>query len=231
MKQHNTKEWAFATLGVTASTTLIVLCFLILFAGTFSSIANIEFITKTIASIVLVEILYLGIKNMLQHEDAENRKTSIAKKIIGWAIIVIAIIFFILSAISNIWRFVYFMDVAKQYSTDALYYMYYKPSIDSEIEYSLSLLSGVQIIFPGLMLVWGYYIKKSGPLYSPKWKRWVKVVLYILVTLIILVNIATPSIAAWISVVIVYILMMIIVAMKTEYVDPSKQQIIEDINL
>ena len=102
---------------------------------------------------------------------------------------------------------------------------------DSELERLLAMLSGVRITFPELLMVWGYFTKKNGPLYSSKWIRWVKVFLYILITLIIVINMITITVVAWICAAVVFILRMIIVAIKAEHVDPDKRQIVEDINL
>lgn len=227
MRKHNTIKWTFMTIGF-ALLTLLLLLMAFPYLHKYLDMGE-STMYKFLCSIVLIEILFLGIKNSLNHKRPKANKVSIVKKTIGWIVILLTLVGIYLSVNSLVLDYNAANDYANQFENHGSYY--YDMAFDSYMEPILQQITGVQIIIPGLLLAWGYYLLKCGPLYSPKWKRWVKFSLYILITLIIAGNIITTSEVAWICMVIVFILMMIVVSMKTEYVDPSVQQIIEDIDL
>ena len=190
--------------------------------------ASYNFIFKATVSIILVLILFLGIRNSLEHKRPKDYKTPISKKIFGWFVLTLSIALFISTLLTSIPETKYALDMVKQYDPNGFQY---HNIIDYYLEPPLAMLSGPQIIFPGLLLVWGYYVLKSGPLYSPKWKRVVKTILYILVTFIISFSIINHIDFAIICMLIVYVIMIIIVAMKSEYINPAMRHITEDIEL
>lgn len=213
MKRNRILNWAFSTIGVAILTFLIVLLALgPIFNGLIVILSlpldSLDFQNelKLISSLVLIEILFLGIKECLNHHYPEGHKPSKAMIIVGWCCVGI----FCLSLLA---------DITALFSG--------KMPIASIRDFS-----GIDVILPGVFFSWWYYFTKCGPTYIlPKWKRYLKAFLFILLTLVILNNSFTPAVVSWICVIVVYCLMLILIAMQTDYISPVEQQITEEIDL
>jgi len=91
--------------------------------------------------------------------------------------------------------------------------------------------AGRDIIFSGLIFACGFYLIKCGPMYSPIWKRIIKVILYIIATFVLLDNILPNPLTSWYGLIIVFLVMLALVAITTNYVKEPESQITEDVEL
>ena len=218
-KIKNIISWVFITLGIVLGTFWLVSTVIKAFEAGLSFGFDYEFEFKCALSCCLIAVYIMGIRGCLNHQKPiDNKINTKIKKIIGWVLVILSIIGIVLSIISLIGNF--------QMAQSNGNYM------SNEGYNSLFLgFAGRDIIFSGLIFVWGYYLIKCGPMYSPIWKRILKVVLYSVATLVLLGYASTISFTGWYELLIVFLVMLILVALTTDYLKEPEIQITEDVEL
>lgn len=226
-KTKNIIKWFFITLGI-----VLCICWLVSTVVKTAEIVlnfdfDFEFEFKCILSCALVAVYFMGIRGSLNHiKPIEDKKKTKTKRIIGWILVVLSIIGIVISILSLIGNFHMVQNIITQNGEQGDNYL-------TNTGYNGMFLdfAGRDIVFSGLIFAWGYYLIKCGPLYSPIWKRILKVVLYSVATCVLLGYASTNTFTGWFELLIVFLVMLILVIITTDYVKEPEARITEDVEL
>jgi heme A synthase len=188
---------------------------------------SIDVTLRCVLSISLISMFVMGIRCSLNYEKPiASRKSAKIRKVIGWILVVLSIIGIVLSIISLIGNYQMLQRLFAEYGEQNNNY-----AINNAYTQSFLDFAGRDIIFSGLIFAWGYYLIKCGQMYSPIWKRIIKVLLYVIATFVILENSIPNPLTSWYGLIIIFLVMLALVAITTNYVKEPESQIIEDVEL
>lgn len=213
---------------LTWSIFLTVACGLML-GAIFTFAEGLSFFIKErcVLSSSLTIVFVLGMKYSLRHVTPDfNKKSMMVKRVTGWLLVALSLTGFAFSLMSFMDNYRMVQAALTQYG-----YSYQSYRTDGTYDWLLLQFAGGGIIFSGYIFAWGYFLVKSGPIYSPIWKRLLKVVLYIVATLVLFDNVVYRPYSGWLALPIILVLMSIIVAMSHDYVKVPDAHITEDIEL
>ena len=206
------------TLGIILVAFWIASSFIKVIGASLNLELDFELEFKCILSCCLIAVFIMGVKGSLNHlKPNDTKKNTRLRKVIGWILVILSIIGITLSIISLIG------NSQMELSYGNL----------SNVAFNTMFLefAGRDIIFSGLIFAGGYYLIKCGPMYSPIWKRILKVILYSVATFVLLGYATTISFTGWYELLIVFIAMLILGALTTDYVKEPESQITEDVVL
>lgn len=182
---------------------------------------------RGVLSISIISMFVMGIRCCLNFEKPiANKKAATIRKVIGWVLVVLSLTAILLSIISLVGNYQMLQSIVEQSGEQ-----YNNYAIDNAYSQLFIDFAGRDIIFSGLIFACGFYLIKCGPMYSPIWKRIIKVILYIIATFVLLDNILPNPLTSWYGLIIVFLVMLALVAITTNYVKEPESQITEDVEL
>lgn len=226
-KKENILYWFFTTLFITFGV-WFVLWFILSSIFTIAEIdLSFDFQSRCILSLSLIVVYVLGIRGSIDHEKPiGNKKTATIRRLIGWILVILSLIGIALCISSLIGNYKMVQRIIAEYGEQ-----YNNYGRNNEYNWLFLQFAGRDIVFSGLIFALGFYLIKCGPLYSPIWKRVLKVILYVIATYVLLDNTLTFPLTSWSGLIIVFIVMLILVAITKDYVKEPQSQITEDVEL